>query len=656
MTLTSSPGQSVDVPDSSAPARPWAGFILGCLGVTVLCLVTPYNDYEAKNTYLYGNHLPLGGLFLFTVLAVLYNPLMRRTAPRLVLSAADLLVFWAMVSCGAGLASSGLWRYLGPAVVAPAYFASYGAQWLPGLAGVPSWFLLTHDPKSDLATWFYHGLPHGQAVPWGPWIPVVIGWGIGFFFMASFSMAVCTLFRKQWIERERLSYPLAQVPLMIAADSGGAGKLIRSPLLWSAVVLVVAHHLLNTLHQFMPGIPEIAVAFDISGMQQIRPWNAIGLPLLEVYMAVIGVTFLLPADVAFTMWFTLFVFRAVRVIRVDMGYDPMMAGPLNQEAAISAGSFIALALWLIWSARQQLALIWQGFLKPSSVDQKNELMSYRTAITVGVIGLLGFIGWLKVIGIPWGSGVVLAALFGVILLVLARIIAEAGLLFVQVPWIPTDVMACWGTQSAHLPVANVTLLSEMILIHDPREHIMPAIGNAHFLPHGIRTLPRFFGGAIATAIALGFFISFLSFVWTSYHFGAVTMDPYGTDGSPHWSLDRALQYVQAPLPVNYGDIWAMLLGAALTGALAFMRMRFVWWPLAPIGLTMAGTYAMHHIAFSIFVGWLLKSSIVRAGGLNMYRKWLPFFLGLVIGEGIYGGAAALAGLIFGITTRPFLPT
>src|SRR5260370_18158946 len=105
-------------------ARPWAGLALGAAGVVGLCLITPFNDYRLKNTYLYGNHLPIGGLFLFSLLALLYNPLARRCCRRLALSSADLLVFWAMVTTGAGVASSWLGRYLGPGLAGPPYFAN----------------------------------------------------------------------------------------------------------------------------------------------------------------------------------------------------------------------------------------------------------------------------------------------------------------------------------------------------------------------------------------------------------------------------------------------------------------------------------------------------------------------------------------------------
>ncbi|MGQ9882026.1 MAG: DUF6784 domain-containing protein [Armatimonadota bacterium] len=53
-----------------------------------------------------------------------------------------------------------------------------------------------------------------------------------------------------------------------------------------------------------------------------------------------------------------------------------------------------------------------------------------------------------------------------------------------------------------------------------------------------------------------------------------------------------------------------------------------------IGLVMARTYAMGGIYFSVFLGWLIRWSCVRLGGLHSYRRFLPFFPGLLRGEAL----------------------
>ena len=48
--------------------------------------------------------------------------------------------------------------------------------------------------------------------------------------------------------------------------------------------------------------------------------------------------------------------------------------------------------------------------------------------------------------------------------------------------------------------------------------------------------------------------------------------------------------------------------------------------------------------FSIFVSWLLKWILFRMGGLKVYRKAMPFFTGLVLGEFMVGAIWTLIGI------------
>ena len=68
-------------------------------------------------------------------------------------------------------------------------------------------------------------------------------------------------------------------------------------------------------------------------------------------------------------------------------------------------------------------------------------------------------------------------------------------------------------------------------------------------------------------------------------------------------------------------------------ALLFLRHRFAWWPLHPLGFPIASTFTIVYYGWlSIFLAWLLKATILRYGGVRAYRALLPFFLGLILGE------------------------
>lgn len=635
--------------------RPWRSLAIGALAVAFLCALTPYNDYHLKNTYLYGSHLPVGGLCIFALLAMAVNPLLRRYLPRGALKSGELLLIWVMMTCGAGLASSGLWRYLGPIVVAPAYFASSGRPWLQGLDHTPSWLLLTRDPKSPLALWFYYGIPPGRQLPWAAWTDVVIAWGLVFACMAAFSIGVTAIFRRQWIQHERLAYPLARLPVQIVTGVEEGKPLGRDRRFWIGCVTVFVVHLVSTLHAYKPSVPGAPDVIDITTFQLAPPWNGLGLPTIEIYYAVIGVIYLLPTDVALSLWSVYICLHLFRVVRVAWGYDPNVIGPLGQDGAIGAGAFLYWTAWMCWVSRRHLSAVWRRAIRGHPSEDPNEPLSPRAALLLTLAGACGMVAWMCAAGVTLPIAALIVGLMCVIMLVLSRIMAEAGLMFLQTPFIPTDLMAFWGTRYFSMPSAPVSLLTEVVLIHDPREHIAPSITNGFYLAGQSTMRPKVFTWGIAAALVIGFIVSFYSFVGVSYHYGAITLDPYGTNSAPHWSLDRAMDYVRSPLSANRSDLQALAAGLALAAAFTTLKSRYLWWPIGPIGLAMSSTYAMDRIWFSVFIGWACRASALRLAGLRGYRLGLPYFLGLIVGEGLFGGFAIMLATILHAPTPQFLP-
>ena len=79
------------------------------------------------------------------------------------------------------------------------------------------------------------------------------------------------------------------------------------------------------------------------------------------------------------------------------------------------------------------------------------------------------------------------------------------------------------------------------------------------------------------------------------------------------------------------------LGAGLMALLTYIRYRFVWWPLHPLGFATGTFYIMNWVWFSIFVAWVLKTVILKYGGSAGYARTRPFFLGLIMGQTFVAG-------------------
>ena len=77
------------------------------------------------------------------------------------------------------------------------------------------------------------------------------------------------------------------------------------------------------------------------------------------------------------------------------------------------------------------------------------------------------------------------------------------------------------------------------------------------------------------------------------------------------------------------------------GLLALASHRLPGWPLHPAGLAIALTNTVSIDWFGMFLAWLIKLIVLRYGGVLLYRKTRPFFIGLILGTCIGIGGASL---------------
>ena len=94
---------------------------------------------------------------------------------------------------------------------------------------------------------------------------------------------------------------------------------------------------------------------------------------------------------------------------------------------------------------------------------------------------------------------------------------------------------------------------------------------------------------------------------------------------------------------------------AFTGFLMAMRLRFFWWPFHPVGYVLAETFTMNWLWCPTLIGWLIKALIQRYGGIKAFRKGIPFFVGLILGDYVISCLWALLGLALDIPTYRAFP-
>ena len=98
----------------------------------------------------------------------------------------------------------------------------------------------------------------------------------------------------------------------------------------------------------------------------------------------------------------------------------------------------------------------------------------------------------------------------------------------------------------------------------------------------------------------------------------------------------------------------MCMGFFITGLLWWLRRRFIFWPFHPAGYAVASSiWTFGWLWFSIFISWAIKTAILKFGGIGLYRRARPIFLGLILGEYVVGGAWVIIRLIFNVQVYSF---
>lgn len=615
----------------------WRSVSLGLLLAAALCAITPYNDYVVGNTYIAGNHFPIGGVAVLLLLS-LCNFLLYRKRGRPLLTMGETAVVYIIIMVTSGLPSSGLLRYMVPCGTVPYYFATPGNQWEQLFWDrIPIWIAVSNP---GAATWFWEGLPERVGVPWRPWITMMSHWFVFFGALWLTMISLAALVRKQWVDRERLAFPLVQFPVDVlrADEAGPSAPFFRSRLVWIGAGVVFLAHLANGLSRQFPNIPDVPTFWTLDQSVPDRPWNA-AIPLyLGIFFSAIGFGYLLPLEVAAGFWGSVLFVKAQGVVLSAIGYEGdsawggTIAGITRHE---QMGGLVVLAFVLCWLLRGTFADAFKrAFTRATGIDDSGEPITYRAAVFGLLIGVLVMGGWLLAAGMTPPFMVLYLISFLAILIVLCRIVAEAGMLMVHLVFSPLDYLMLFGGTLAMGP-GNLTALTfvDCSFSWDLREFLMPSVLNGFRLAEQSGVPNRKLAPAIAVALIVCLLVAIPACLITFYKLGASQIgNVVELESHPRRFFGRLGNWLQTPeSPSNYQYV-SMAVGAAIVAALSWLRLNFVWWPVHPLGFVMATSWASLNLWFSLFIGWFLKLLTIRYTGLSGYVRFRPLFMGVILGD------------------------
>jgi hypothetical protein len=238
--------------------------------------------------------------------------------------------------------------------------------------------------------------------------------------------------------------------------------------------------------------------------------------------------------------------------------------------------------------------------------------------------------------------------------VLTRLVSEGGLLFIQAPFRPTDIFQTF-TGLRMVPARSLAIASftERVFMFDLRTFLMPSIMDVFKLGHERRLDMRRLMPALGLAVLAAVAASYWSSLVTCYHNGGVTLSQWFCVYAPQQPWQTLVSWIDAPRPGSPISIVFVLVGVVVTLALSWARVQYVWWPFHPLGYAMGPSWPLIQLWFSIFVGWLMKVTLMRYGSGRSYRRARPFFLGLVVGEFLAAGIWVVVSMVTGTRGHRF---
>ncbi len=573
---------------------------------------------------------------------------LHKLSPKLGLSQQELLTVHFMLCIVSCLCSWDMLQILMPIMSYPFRFATPENDWRNLFwRNIPEW-LTVSDEKTLLG--YYEGdsslynLHYLKA-----WLSPVVAWSSFIFVLMLVLLCINTLLRIQWTEHERLSYPLTQLPLEM---TNPRLRFFRNRLMWIGFSIAALISIVNLLHSIYPVIPYIPIKRQGIG----------GGIRVSFYPFVIGMSFMMPRDLLFSCWAFFWLYKIELMVGDMMGWQNLPRFPYAAEQGF--GVYLGLLVFALWIGRSHfIGVVRHLFASSKSrfqLDDSREPMPYRLA----VIGIVFGIIFLTVFSYKAGMSLwVIPIFFGIYFLLsimITRLRAELGFIVHghgYRPGIDPHTMIVTGFGTWQLTTNTLTVFSMYIFFNRAYwVNPMPEQLEAFKMSERRNINLRHTAIAILLATAIGLVVSFWFLLDSFYRHGHESAHFH-----PHSLWYGRMAYGQLENWLNYpreadGPALAFMGGGfGLTAVLMFLRTRFLWWPLHPLGYVTADSWGMFNLWSCIFVAWAIKTIILRYGGLGSYRRAVPFFLGVALGDYIVGFIWSILSILTNTPLYSFFP-
>jgi hypothetical protein len=174
------------------------------------------------------------------------------------------------------------------------------------------------------------------------------------------------------------------------------------------------------------------------------------------------------------------------------------------------------------------------------------------------------------------------------------------------------------------------------------------------MAHGVRVADavrmkrRSLAGIMVATTLVAMLVTTVVLFFYCYRDGGINLNRWFFVGG---GCNRSAMFAHETItnPVTWDDdsiglMWgSMAGGGAVAAVLSMMRARLAWWPLHPIGLPfqIPGWTA-------VMIAWIVKTMILKYGGVRTFRKLKPIFFGFILGQFLSAGGWFVIDMLTGM--------
>jgi hypothetical protein len=565
---------------------------------------------------------------------------------------------------------------LSPSMLTYIYTAGLISSFTLGF-GYEDWILQFARPRiydtiGLLNVWWEPSLSSVQAmitggiatdwIQWGPLVFIISLIYISFFFFTS---SIVSIFRRSWIDVEKLPFPLTLNNHELLQIVGGGGEVGKKVMPFSlGIILGFVYNLPIFLTKVFPWFPDIYSSSLVcpGGAYQIPANNPLstsilGLGAVSADPIAMVIFFLAPLSVQFNVWFWTLVMMVLEQIAYSFGYYtavPGMSGsdkiggpggfnltpPFYWPIPSMLGGFIALTVMYIFLHRNYVVETMKMALHRSNPElERKEAMSYRTMYLILIFSFIVCVASLMMLDIDF-----LAAFMMTITSCFVTWFAMT-LIMGMTGFGASDLGGAWSTGFLRIiwpdPSTAPLNLDEVMSTLWTKEGANVAtygFGNGFYTTAlsykmadltGTSNRNTFLVSVACMLVSVPVIMA--SSVWFVNTYGIKVLNYFACSLQDQCATNPVNQ-LSLPSSSIYASYGAA--GFIIVALLSFLHARFIWFPFEPIGFIIATSFPgqWNGVWSAFLIAWAAKTIVLRVGGSSLYERYaLPIVGGFITG-------------------------